>query len=85
MMIIIKISRHGTNIDDINNTLLQVHNWFTVNTLVLNGNKTKCIRFALPNVKSNDCDVLNQEKLEFFTKTVFWGSPSTQGYNGVLI
>ena len=60
--------------DDVNNALLQVHNWFTANNLVLNEKKTKCIRFALPNVKSRDCDiVLNKEKLEFVDKTVFLG------------
>ena len=36
--------------------------------------KTKCIRFALPNVKSNHLEiVLNKEKLEFVEETVFLG------------
>ena len=72
--LIFKINRRATNLDDVNNALLQVHDWFTANNLVLNGKKTKCIRFALPNVKSSDCDIiLNQEKLEFVDKTVFLG------------
>ncbi|KAJ8736617.1 hypothetical protein PYW08_007273 [Mythimna loreyi] len=72
--LIFKINRRATNFDDVNNALLQVHNWFTANNLVLNGKKTKCIRFSLPNVKSSVCDIiLNNEKLEFVDKTVFLG------------
>ena len=72
--LIFKINRRASNLDDVNNALLQVQHWFTANNLVLNGKKTKCIRFALPNVKSTDCDiVLNKEKLEFVDKTVFLG------------
>ena len=72
--LIFKINRRAQNLDDVNNALLQVQNWFTANNLVLNEKKTKCIRFALPNVKSSDCDIiLNKEKLEFVDKTVFLG------------
>ena len=72
--LIFKVDRRATNFDDVNNALLQVQNWFTANNLVLNGKKTKCIRFSLPNVKSSNCEiVLNQEKLEFVDKTVFLG------------
>ena len=72
--LIFKINRRAQDLDDVNNALLQVHNWFTANNLVLNGKKTKCIRFALPNVKSSNSDiVLNKEVLEFVDKTIFLG------------
>lgn len=72
--LIFKIDRRTQNFDDVNDSILQVQNWFTANNLVLNEKKTKCIRFSLPNVKSSDCDiVLNGEKLEFINETVFLG------------
>lgn len=72
--LIFKIDRRSLNLDDVNNSILEVQNWFTVNNLVLNEKKTKCIRFTLPNVKSSECDIiLNGEKLEFINQTVFLG------------
>ena len=72
--LIFKITRKTPDYDDINNTLQQIHSWFTANNLVLNAKKTKCIKFNLPNVKS--CVgkiVLNNERLDLVDSTVFLG------------
>ncbi len=73
--LIFKLNRRSNNYDEVNNALTKVHNWFTKNNLVLNDKKTKCIRFILPNVKSNVCDdiLLNGQKLEFVKETTFLG------------
>ena len=72
--LIFKITRKTPDYDNINNTLQQIHSWFTANNLVLNAKKTKCIKFTLPNVKS--CVgkiVLNNERLDLVDSTVFLG------------
>lgn len=73
--LIFKVDRHAHNYDEVNNTLGQIHSWFTANNLVLNEKKTKCVLFTLPNVvhSLNNHVVLNNEKLEFTTSTVFLG------------
>ena len=72
--LIFNVNRRAQHLDDVNNAMLKVHNWFTINNLVLNEKKTKCIRFALPNVRSSACNViLNRDILEFVEKTVFLG------------
>ena len=75
--LIFNVNRRAQHLDDVNNTMLKVHNWFTINNLVLNE-----IRFALPNVRSSACKViLNRDILDFVEKTVFLG---TQSCSGVL-
>lgn len=72
--LIFKVSRKAQDIDEVNSALSQIHNWFTKNNLVLNPKKTKCIKFSLPNVRSNKFDiVLNREKLDYVDDTVFLG------------
>ncbi|CAH2245090.1 jg15928 [Pararge aegeria aegeria] len=44
-----KINRRELAFDDVNNSLAKVVQWFEANNLVLNGKKTKCIKFTLPN------------------------------------
>ena len=72
--LIFNVNRRAQHLDDVNNAMPKVHNWFTINNLVLNEKKTKCIRFALPNVRSSACNViLNRDILDFVEKTVFLG------------
>lgn len=73
--LIFQVDRKTMNFDYINDTLAKISNWFTVNNLLLNSNKTKCIRFALPNVKlASTVNIkLNDEYLELIDKTTFLG------------
>ena len=57
-----------------NSCLSLVTHWFTANNLVLNAKKTKCIKFALPNVKNlGPSVVLNNEEIETVQATTFLG------------
>ncbi|KAL0883669.1 hypothetical protein ABMA27_015794 [Loxostege sticticalis] len=47
--LIFKTKRGQETFDDVNNALSHVLNWFTVNNLLLNATKTKCIKFTMPN------------------------------------
>lgn len=72
--LIFKVSRQAQDIDEVNGALSLIHDWFTKNNLVLNPKKTKCVKFTLPNVRSNKLDiVLNKEKLDYVDDTVFLG------------
>ncbi|CAH2211370.1 jg21981 [Pararge aegeria aegeria] len=69
-----KINRRELAFDDVNNSLAKVVQWFEANNLVLNGKKTKCIKFTLPNVKHVKTTVLlNNEELKLEDTTVFLG------------
>lgn len=72
--LIFKIDRKKDNFDDVNSALSEVHNWFTINNLVLNAKKTKCLRFSLPNVNSICPKIkLNGEDLAVVNETIFLG------------
>lgn len=69
-----KVSRKQSANDDVNNAISEVVNWFTINNLLLNEKKTKCVRFELPNVKSVPTNVLIKgEKLDLVESTKFLG------------
>ncbi|CAH2236702.1 jg20920 [Pararge aegeria aegeria] len=70
-----KIKRRELALDDVNNYLAKVVQWFEANNLVLNENKTKCIKFTLPNVKHVKTTIqLNNEELNPVDTTVFLGT-----------
>ena len=72
--LIFKVKRQQTNINDVNNALSNLVDWFSVNNLLLNGNKTKCIRFTTPNVKQVPVRVkVKDEELEIVDRAVFLG------------
>lgn len=72
--LIFKVDRKKTNFDDVNSALIKVFDWFTVNNLLLNSNKTKCVRFTMPNVKQLDINLtLNNEIVSFVDSTIFLG------------
>ena len=51
--LIFKVKRGGQqNCDEVNSAISDVVNWFTANNLLLNENKTKIMKFTLPNVCS---------------------------------
>lgn len=74
--LVFKINRTSVqdNISHVNTALKQLHEWFTVNNLVLNAKKTKCIHFKLPNVAHSIGSVkINNEVLDVIENTVFLG------------
>ena len=72
--LIFNVDRTKDNYDDVSNDLSQVHEWFTMNNLLLNATKTKCVKFALPNVKPVTTKImLNGEQLNLIDSTVFLG------------
>jgi hypothetical protein len=72
--LIFKYDRNKTNFDDVNNALSKIVSWFTINNLQLNATKTKCIKFALPNVKQINVNIkLNDVTLNLIEHTSFLG------------
>lgn len=72
--LIFKVDRLKDNFDDVNSSLAQVLDWFTVNNLLLNAKKTKCIKFTLPNVVLKPTNiVINGESLKLVDSTSFLG------------
>ncbi|CAK1578767.1 unnamed protein product [Parnassius mnemosyne] len=72
--LIFKLKRQSIKYDDVNNALSKLVHWFNANNLLLNGNKTKCIKFTIPNVKHSKTNVLlNGEELSLVDTTVFLG------------
>ena len=72
--LIFKVDRNRQDFDDVNSALAMVTHWFTTNNLVLNAKKTKCIKFALPNVRNLGPNVvLDKKVLETVDSAVFLG------------
>ncbi|CAK1581999.1 unnamed protein product [Parnassius mnemosyne] len=72
--LIFKLKRQLINYDDVNNAPSKLVHWFNANNMLLNGNKTKCIKFTIPNVKHSNTNVLlNVEELSLVDTTVFLG------------
>lgn len=72
--LIFKLKRQQPVTDDVNNALSKIVHWFSVNNLLLNEKKTKCIRFLTPNVKQVKTNVLvNGAELDLVDTTVFLG------------
>lgn len=72
--LIFKVDRSKVNFDDINASLSLVFNWFTVNNLLLNSKKTKCIKFSLPSVRHTPTNIeINEEALTLVNSTTFLG------------
>lgn len=71
---VFKIERQKGDFDDVNGVLSLTLNWFTVNNLLLNAGKTKCIKFSLPNVRQVETSlVLDNSTLELVNDTKFLG------------
>lgn len=72
--LIFKVDRNRQVFDDVNNALSRVIDWFTANNLVLNPKKTKCVKFALPNVRNLGPNiVLGNVELETVDSALFLG------------
>jgi hypothetical protein len=72
--LVFKVDRKSSDYSGVNNTLVKVLDWFTTNNLLLNAKKTKCVRFALPNVRPVETKIfLNNECLEMVDKALFLG------------
>lgn len=72
--LIFKVKRQQSNYDEVNNAISSIVNWFTVNNLLLNEKKTKCIKFVLPNVNPVTTDIfIKGQRLDLVQSTVFLG------------
>jgi hypothetical protein len=72
--LIFKINRGHNCSDDVNSALSKVAHWFEVNNLSLNSNKTKCIKFCLPNVRQIDLNIsLDNSLVQLVNSTKFLG------------
>ncbi|CAF4944024.1 unnamed protein product [Pieris macdunnoughi] len=72
--LIFKIKRQITNFDDVNNALSSIVHWFSMNNLLLNAKKTKCIKFCAKNARVTDTrPIINGEELNLDDTTVFLG------------
>lgn len=72
--LLFKLKRRQNNFDDVNNAISKVVEWFNVNNLLLNGKKTKCIRFILPNVLQVAANVkVKDEQIDLVDTTKFLG------------
>lgn len=72
---IFKVKRNSNNDDtEINNNLSYLYEWFRINNLSLNSNKTKCIEFVLPNVRHVERNIsFKLEQLDFIDSARFLG------------
>ena len=72
--LIFKIKRQQLTCDEVNKAISEVVNWFTVNNLLLNAKKTKCLNFSLPNVRPAPTNIqVKGESLDLVDSTVFLG------------
>ncbi|KAA5787272.1 hypothetical protein F3H09_30810, partial [Pseudomonas aeruginosa] len=72
--LLFKIKRQLEDYDDVNDAISRVVHWFSVNNLLLNNKKTKCIKFTTPNVRPVDTNIIvSGETLELVDSTVFLG------------
>ncbi|CAF4947498.1 unnamed protein product [Pieris macdunnoughi] len=72
--LLFKVNRNNVLLDDVNNSISRIVNWFNVNNLLLNENKTKCIRFTTTSVKRDIGNLkIKDSELNFVDKTVFLG------------
>lgn len=74
--LIFKLNRINPDYNKVNSTLSLVQRWFNANNLVLNVNKTKCVKFVLQNVRSTQNNFvinINNEKLDVVNETTFLG------------
>lgn len=68
-----KVNRNVKDIDVVNNTLNLIQNWFSVNNLMLNPDKTKCVKFSLTNNCAFPAIHIDSKVLNLTKKTKFLG------------
>lgn len=67
-----KVKRQIDKYDDVNNVISKVVHWFNVNNLLLNGDKTKIIKFSTLNVRQVVTNVqLSGSKMQLIDFLVF--------------
>ena len=72
--LLFKLRRQQLDTDDVNDALSKVVHWFNANNLLLNKDKTKCIKFTTPNVRLVKTSVkMDSEELDLVDTTVFLG------------
>ena len=72
--LIFKINRKDSDVLHINDSLTILSKWFAANNLLPNANKTKCLKFSLPNVPHVDLQLmLDGKELNLINETVFLG------------
>lgn len=72
--LLFNVDRRNPNTVKLNEILDMIAKWFSINNLLLNVKKTKCLKFSLPNVRvTNTNVVLEGNHLEFNNCTTFLG------------
>ncbi|GBP65245.1 Probable RNA-directed DNA polymerase from transposon BS [Eumeta japonica] len=72
--LLFKINKHKSAFDEVNSTISEIVEWFSINNLLLNERKTKLVKFFLSDSKLIDTNVMvKNEVLDIVDTTLFLG------------
>ncbi|GBP36871.1 Probable RNA-directed DNA polymerase from transposon BS [Eumeta japonica] len=67
--LLFKIDRHQPAFDEVNSTISEIIEWFSINNLLLNERKTKLVKFSLPDSKLIDTNVMVKNEVLYIVDT----------------
>ncbi|GBP80534.1 Probable RNA-directed DNA polymerase from transposon X-element [Eumeta japonica] len=72
--LLFKIDRNQPGFDEVNSTISEIIEWFSIYNLLLNERKTKLVKFSLSDSKLIDTNVMvKNEELQVVDTTLFLG------------
>ncbi|GBP84437.1 Probable RNA-directed DNA polymerase from transposon BS [Eumeta japonica] len=72
--LLFKIDGHQPAFDEVNSTISEIVEWFSINNLLLNERKSKLVKFSLSDSKLIDTNVMvKNEVLDVVDTTLFLG------------